>query len=279
MPKLSVITVCMNNRDGLEKTILSVIGQSFTNFEFIIIDGASSDGSLGLIRQYEDRISWWISEKDTGIYNAMNKGIQQAVGEYCLFLNSGDRLSSNEILQSVFSETHDADIVYGNLIRKKGKRSYRITKYPDKLTLYHFYAPVPSLHHQASFIKRNLFDKFGFYREDFKIVADWEFFFRAVILKNCTTKHIEQNISIFDSFGISSGSNFSEQELKINILKSHFPERVLEDYEDFKNKRGGSLISVKRILSKNELFYKMVRFFYLPFIRLVSYINYLRLKK
>ncbi|MEN8226432.1 MAG: glycosyltransferase family 2 protein, partial [Bacteroidota bacterium] len=193
MLKLSIISVCLNNREGLQKTIESVIGQSYNDFEFIIIDGDSDDGSVELIKEHENKISKWISEKDTGIYNAMNKGIGLANGEYCLFLNSGDVLSSKEILKEVFTEKHDADIIYGDLIRKKGNKNYRITRYPDKLTLYHFYVPVPSLHHQASFIKRALFEKFGLYREDFKVIADWEFFFRTIILNNCSIKHIMQN--------------------------------------------------------------------------------------
>lgn len=279
MLKLSIITVCRNNRQGLEATILSVVKQSYSSYEFIIVDGASDDGTIDLIKQYESQIDWWVSEKDSGIYNAMNKGIQKATGEYCLFLNSGDCLSSTNILEKVFAEDHKADIVYGNLIRKKGDRNYRITQYPDKLTLYNFFAPIPSIHHQASFIKRSLFDKFGFYREDFKIISDWEFFFKAIILNNCTTKHIEQNITIFDSFGISSNSNYSESKERIQILNNHFPPRVIEDYINFTNSNKGRTLNFKNTLLQNKFTYKLARMLYLPLSKLKSYITYLRVKK
>ena len=101
MPKLSIITVNLNKAKGLQKTIESVIFQTFTDYEYIIIDGGSTDGSKQIIEQYADKITYWVSEPDSGIYNGMNKGIKVAKGEYCLFLNSEDYLLSNEILQNV----------------------------------------------------------------------------------------------------------------------------------------------------------------------------------
>lgn len=279
MPLLSIITVCLNNRDGLEKTIKSVIGQSFTDFELIVIDGNSTDGSVDLIRKHEDKINWWVSEADSGIYNAMNKGIMQAKGIYCLFLNSGDILSNKEILEDVFLQKPDEDIIYGDLIIKKGKRKYRIIKYPDILTLYHFYAPVPSLHHQASFIKRKLFDNFGLYNENLRIISDWDFFFRAIIQNNCTTKHIAKNIAIFDSFGISSGGINSEQDLKMKILNTYFPRHILSDYEDLTSFKEKWFLKAKARLTRNKFLYKNLQSFYLPIIKLMEYINYLRVKK
>ncbi len=88
--KLSIITINKNNAYGLRKTIQSVINQTYSNIEYIIIDGASTDGSIDVIKKFEDKIDWWASEPDTGIYNAMNKGIKIATGDYCQFLNSGD---------------------------------------------------------------------------------------------------------------------------------------------------------------------------------------------
>jgi glycosyltransferase involved in cell wall biosynthesis len=101
MIKLSIITINYNNRDGLEKTIRSVIDQRFTDFEFIVIDGGSTDGSVDNIRKYENKINYWCSEKDAGIYNAQNKGIKKAKGEYCLFLNSGDFLYNEDVLNKI----------------------------------------------------------------------------------------------------------------------------------------------------------------------------------
>ena len=116
MPKLSVITINFNNAIGLEKTIKSVIEQKFTDFEFVIIDGDSSDGSKEIIKKYSNKISYWVSEKDKGIYNAQNKGIERAIGEYCLFLNSGDYLVDTTVFQTVFSEKRTQDIIYGDMI-------------------------------------------------------------------------------------------------------------------------------------------------------------------
>ena len=112
--RLSVITINMNNRKGLERTIKSVVCQIFADFEYIVIDGASVDGSADVIREYADKIHYWISEPDTGIYNAMNKGILQAKGDYCLFLNSGDALYTTTVLEEVFNQNFSEDIIIGN---------------------------------------------------------------------------------------------------------------------------------------------------------------------
>jgi len=111
-PKLSIITVNLNNAEGLRKTIESVVTQTFTDFEYIIIDGGSTDGSVEIIKLYADKITYWVSEPDKGIYNGMNKGIMVAKGEYCQFLNSGDWLVNENVLKEVFA---DVDIVYGDL--------------------------------------------------------------------------------------------------------------------------------------------------------------------
>ena len=110
--KLSIITVNLNNKTGLEKTVKSVCSQTFEEFEFIIIDGGSTDGSLDIIKRYEDNISCWVSEQDKGVYNAMNKGIKMAKGEYLQFLNSGDSLINSDVLNKVFKENKTEDIIF-----------------------------------------------------------------------------------------------------------------------------------------------------------------------
>jgi len=123
-PKLSIITVNLNNAEGLRKTIESVVSQTYTDYEYIIIDGGSTDGCVEIIKQYEDKITYWVSEPDKGIYNAMNKGILKAKGEYCQFLNSGDWLIKESILHDIFSILPIADIIYGNEQTEKGIRTY-----------------------------------------------------------------------------------------------------------------------------------------------------------
>ena len=112
--KLSVITINFNNRDGLRKTIESVVNQTFKDFEYIIIDGGSTDGSVDVIKEYADRIDYWVSEPDKGIYNAMNKGIDVAKGEYCIFMNSGDCFYVNDVYENVFRELDGVDIIIGD---------------------------------------------------------------------------------------------------------------------------------------------------------------------
>jgi len=116
IPTVSIVTVVYNRVNQLEETILSVLNQQFDKFEYIIIDGGSTDGTIDLIRKYEDRIAYWISEKDKGIYDAMNKGIDAAKGKWINFMNCGDRFMP-DALSSVFSEDHNgADIVFGDTI-------------------------------------------------------------------------------------------------------------------------------------------------------------------
>ena len=143
--KFSIITVNYNNKEGLRKTIESVIHQTFNDYEYIIIDGGSTDGSVDIIKEYNDKISYWISEKDKGIYNAMNKGIRVSTGDYLLFLNSGDHLSENNVLEKVFPYLDGTDFVYGNEWkindRHKGNRPYEAV-YPNKLDESFFYENI-----------------------------------------------------------------------------------------------------------------------------------------
>jgi|ERR1035437_5401339 glycosyltransferase involved in cell wall biosynthesis len=235
--KLSIITVNLNNKNGLADTISSVISQTVSFFEFIIIDGASTDGSLELINENQERISFWLSEPDYGIYHAMNKGIRAAKGEYLLFLNSGDFLVNRDVLNNVFNVEMSEDIVYGQSHISKDNKVIYNTPHPDKLTLEFFYTRTIS--HQAAFIKRSLFGQFGFYCEDLKIYADLDFWIRSIILNNCSTKKIDILISDFNLDGIS-GKSFNEElmksELKL-ILLENIPPKILEDYENRKEEK------------------------------------------
>ena len=195
---LSIISINLNNAFGLQKTIESVEQQNFYAYEHIIIDGGSNDESIQIISNYASRsshLSYWISEKDKGIYNAMNKGILQAKGEYLLFLNSGDYLEPN-ILSQIEQELTGEGIIYGDLyyISSEKKEKTLIT-FPDPplnaslVISRDFYLP-----HPASLIKRQLFDN-ELYNEHYKIISDWDFWVKCIILKNCTTKHISMPIS------------------------------------------------------------------------------------
>lgn len=202
MSLLSIITINFNNKKGLEKTITSVINQSFADYEYIVIDGGSTDGSVDVVKRYSDKLNYWVSEPDKGIYNAMNKGIRKASGEYCLFLNSGDRFTSNYILNQVFSISFSEDIVYGDALIDNMHQTY-----PEKIRL--SYLISKSLAHQSTFIRKSLFEKTGLYNEENKIISDWEFFFKAILLHSCSYRYLKGYIvSKMESGGISQLTTF-----------------------------------------------------------------------
>ncbi len=198
---ISIITVNLNNLSGLKKTLQSVLEQDYPEIEYLIIDGGSIDGSAEFIKSNENKFSYWISEKDSGIYDAMNKGIAKAKGEYLLFLNSGDFFSSKESISKLIYGNSNYDIIYGNIAMNKTS-SLEVVKYPANLSLNYFrYATLP---HQASLIKKNLFLNYGNYITYFKIVSDWAFFCDVIMKHKATYKHVDEVITIFDITGISS---------------------------------------------------------------------------
>jgi len=218
--KLSIITVNLNNKDGLQKTIDSVISQTFKDFEWIVIDGGSVDGSKELIEKYSDQISYWVSEPDKGIYNAMNKGIKQAKGEYVLFLNSGDYLFSTDVLQKIFSFNNSSDIIYGYVAREIDGTVQNLTGFlsKDDISLIDlYYQTIP---HQGSFFKTSLFERFGLYNENLKIVADREFYIKTIIYGNISVKFLPITVSYFDDGGISSTSpSYMKEKQHVSNLK------------------------------------------------------------
>jgi len=227
--KLSIITVVYNRVNSIEKTIKSVLSQTYKDFEYIVIDGNSNDGTVDIIRKYDDKISYWESEPDTGIYHAMNKGIAKAAGDYIQFLNAGDYFLDNDMLEKIFSEEQTVDILYGDYYLSEDKTKTRY--YPDNLTMFFFY--ISSLGHQASFIKRSLFEKYT-YNEKYKIVSDWEFFFKKIIFENCSTKHLNYPICYFDLTGISESQSTKELEKKEReeVISKLIPKKLIPDFEE-----------------------------------------------
>lgn len=222
--KLSVITINFNNKVGLQKTIDSVVGQNFSDFEWIVIDGGSTDGSRELIEKYADHISYRVSEPDTGVYNAMNKGIKVAKGEYVNFMNSGDCFASSTILSEVFANHHTADVVYGYMMRGNidGEVNNQSMMKPNLSWIDLYYDGLP---HQSTFIKRSLFDELGFYDESLKAVADWKFFVDAFAYHKATSEFIPKKISIYAEGGIS---DMIGREERSRIQKYLFPRAMVE---------------------------------------------------
>ena len=229
---LSIITINYNNRDGLRKTIESVVNQTYQDFEYVIIDGGSTDGSVEVIKEYSNRIDYWVSERDKGIYNAMNKGAFAAHGEYLLFLNSGDALYKDDVLQKVFESRPKADVVCGNIINDRGGSM----EAPEEVTMEYFL--LGCLPHPSSFVKKVLFDIHP-YDERFKIAGDWEFFMYHLIVRNVTYQHININVTLFDTTGIScsTSKDLHDIELRKEAIARILPPRVAEDFSVFMGKK------------------------------------------
>jgi glycosyltransferase involved in cell wall biosynthesis len=224
MTKISIITINYNDLKGLQKTFNSVVNQSNKDFEYIVIDGGSSDGGKEFLEQNSDQLKYWISEKDSGVYNAMNKGIKAATGEYLLFLNSGDFLVDDTIIDRVLQSIDgNVGIYYGNLYCSQNSKRFSLWTPPDILSFSYFLNY--SLPHPASFIKKELFNKCFYYSENYKIVSDWEFFIFCICKLNVSYKHIDLIVSDFDFEGMSS---IKENENKIllekkTVFTKHFP--------------------------------------------------------
>jgi len=216
--KFSIITVNLNNLPGLKQTMESVFIQTYTDFEYIVVDGASTDGSVDFIRKYATQLTKWISEADSGIYQAMNKGIRLAQGEYLLFLNSGDTLANENILDQASDQINGEGIAYGDLflVDADGKKERK--EYPDELNW--DYVWDHSLPHPASFIRRDLFSMAGMYNEKDRITSDWQFFMLVLFYLNIEYLHLDFEVAIFRTDGICNDpANFTETQLEKNQFK------------------------------------------------------------
>ncbi|WP_347159310.1 glycosyltransferase family 2 protein [Pontibacter chitinilyticus] len=235
--KLSIITINYNNACGLEKTFDSVFSQSFKEFEYIVIDGGSSDGSAEIIREYTERLSYWVSEKDKGIYNAMNKGVTKASSDYLFFLNSGDFLIDPDIMYSMLKYLDGTDIVYGNLLIQESDKQWE-KKYPASPTFDYFIKhTIP--HSGGAFIKKSLFDKVGLYDERLKISSDWKFYVEAICKQNASIKYVDKAVSVFAFDGISSEAGSWDIVLKERreVLQKEYS-RFYQDYEEYNSMKG-----------------------------------------
>lgn len=223
--KLSIITICYNDKAGLQKTAESVCKQTFREFEWIIIDGGSKDGSKDVIdnlaSNLENNITYWCSEPDNGIYNGMNKGIAHAKGEYLLFMNSGDAIYKEDTLSTVVPMLKDKDVYVGNIVKDTNGEIKNVifdADTPQKLLYRFVFRGIP---HQASFISRTLFEKFGGYREDLRIVSDWYHFFEAIVLNGYTVSCLNTYVAIYDGTGLSSTDSTMMKE-RVTAL-NHLP--------------------------------------------------------
>lgn len=234
--KISIITINYNDAEGLRKTLTSVAAQTYTDIEHIIVDGASTDGSVDIIREYETvnlsstnpiRIVW-VSEKDKGIYDAMNKGVAKSSGEYLLFLNGGDTLASPTAIEDVIPYLNDTDFVIGrSYFSNEGKRCGASPLLSEKdMSMYYMY--LHGINHQSAFIRRNLLIDTP-YDTNVRISADWLFFVQAIVMQSAAVKFVDLFFSDFDLTGVSSNNEAVLKERE-EVLKKVLPERIARDY-------------------------------------------------
>ena len=252
--KVSIITINYNNQSGLQRTIDSVTSQSFSDIEWIVIDGDSKDGSRELIEKYKKHFAYWVSEHDGGIYQAMNKGVEHASGDWLLFLNSGDWLFDNDVLSKVFDTQHDADILYGDVMYHwPDARGMQLEQKPDSLSLYYFY--TDTLCHQATFYKSEIF-KTHRYNENYRICSDWALYIQ-LLTEGYKFLHLPICITNFPQDGISTNLNESHLAERKQVIEDYFPKYIVPDLErlrliDEHKKHIASHCSYQLIMSRAE---------------------------
>lgn len=244
--KLSIITINRNNASGLEKTLSSVASQTCKDFEHIIIDGASTDNSVEVIKHYVESTNnpspdthhhqiKWISEPDKGIYNAMNKGIRMAAGDYIQILNSGDSLFDEHVVERMLSALEEKkypEILYGNMIKQwPDGRTHRDSCEKGQLSMLSFYHGT--LNHDSAFIRRSLFEKFGYYDESLKIVSDWEWYLKAIPLGGVRPIYVNLDVTIFDMTGVSESNTAYWKVERRPVLEREVPPVILADYDRY----------------------------------------------
>lgn len=236
MARISIITVSLNIVDAIELTLRSIVSQTFQDFEWIVIDGSSTDGTIDVINKYSERINVFISEPDGGPYDAMNKGIIRATSDYLIFINGGDYIESPTTLEKIFYHKLCADIIYGNIITIDRYGHHFLMVLPSKITKsFHYRKTLP---HQSTIIKRSLFKDIGLYDTSYKIAADYDFTMKALFKYKSTTQYIKETFSVFSSGGISSDSIKREKEKNIIRKKTFkYTQRILLHlYVDMKKK-------------------------------------------
>jgi len=235
--KLSIITINRNNAPGLEKTMQSVLSQTRTDYEYVIVDGASTDDSVTVIKRlapaFGDRLKW-ISEPDKGIYNAMNKGIGMATGEYIQILNSGDSLVSPDVVEKMYAALEKENfpsILYGNMLKDFPDGHVHRDKgfAGEDITLLGMY--IGTLNHSPAYIRRSLFDKYGPYDESLKIDSDWKWYLQAIVFGEEKPVYADIDVTLFDMTGISETNTALTKAEREQVLQELVPPTVLADYD------------------------------------------------
>ena len=234
---LTIITINRNNAAGLEKTMQSVLSQTRTDFEYVVVDGASTDASVDVIKRlalaFADRLKW-VSEPDKGIYNAMNKGIGMATGEYIEILNSGDSLAAPDVVEQMYAavekEGHPS-ILYGNMLKDFADgRVHRDKGFAgEEITLLSLY--IGTLNHSPAYIRRSLFDRYGLYDESLKISSDWKWYLQAIVFGEEKPVYADIDVTLFDMTGISETNKGLAKAEREQVLRELVRPTILADYD------------------------------------------------
>ncbi len=245
--KVSVITVCYNAEEFIENAINSVLNQIYENIEYIIIDGASTDNTVPIITKYKSRIGFFLSEPDSGMYEAMNKGIKAATGDILYFLNSDDVFYDKYVIENVvkmFKKNIDADLIYGPIIIKDPITNESFMKPHNYITKSFFI--YDCICQQGIFYKTDIFKKCGHFDTTYKIVGDYEWILRAFYKYNVKRQYYGNIITIFRNGGMSNSDEFSN----IHDIER---QRVMKDYfNKFNIFKYNFILFSKRMLQKFE---------------------------
>jgi len=233
--KISVITVCYNAEAVIANAVRSTLDQSYADIEYVIVDGGSTDETLAILEPFRDRIACFKSEKDEGIYDAMNKGVSLATGDYVIFMNSDDRFASPKAIQSAVDQGMTADIVYGDadfVDEATGVTTHR--RFPPATKRFFCF---DNLCHQAVFYKRSAFDRVGKFDTSFRVVADYEWFLRALTVHGLSFQHVNVDVAVYRLGG------FSRQHLKVYEAEN---ERVRGTYYSPIERRVNKVLLIAR---------------------------------
>jgi len=211
--KISIVTINYNDAKGLEKTMLSVINQSYENIEYIIIDGGSTDNSTDIIKKYEDKVSYWVSESDQGVFDAMNKGLEKCTGDWVNFMNSGDAFNNNSVLSDITYD--DSALIYGNTINVPGNTKQLI--YEMKSLKFGIIMAC----HQAMFFNLNKYKKEIYFDKKLKYFAEYELVNR-LWKKKCKITYQPVTVVNFLLGGISSEISWQARKSKLYAVSKSY---------------------------------------------------------
>lgn len=247
MPLISIIIPTYNSEKTISESIKSILEQSFDDYEVLVMDGVSGDNTLNIVKEFNDPRIKIFSEKDSGVYDAMNKGIEKAEGKWLYFLGSDDTLFSPNTLLNVThhinENNEEIDFYYGCIYSEKYGEKYDGVFTREKIL-------SKNIGHQAIFFNKNIFSKLGTYNLKYKILADYDFNLRAILNKNIRTKYIDEIIANYNTGGLSDriiDIDFRNDKTKI-ILEHGFKTLPLKKLKNFTNKKGYCILLIKRAL-------------------------------